>query len=360
MSSSSGWATARIRGFLHIICLTFLLVLCVAPACAQGGIESIGTGGKHAIQGRIFFPSGRRSDAPIKVRLESTNAGMISVMSDPNGSFAFRNLEPGSYTVVIESDEYETVRESILIEEAKSRVIANLDNNPRNFIIPIYLQPKRVNASSASKLGVLNAGLANVPSQAVDLYNHALESIKAGETRKAIEQLRTAVDIYPNFALALNELGVQYLKVGQADKAAEALRSALKVAPDGLVPRLNYGIALLGKRDFAEAETQLRQVLKKNEAVTTAHLYLGLTLIHLSQYDEAEKELQRAISLGRDAMGLAHYYLGGIYWNKKEYKRAADELETYLKLEPNAPEAMRIRATIKEMRVKATEAPGTN
>lgn len=359
MSSSSGWATARIGGFLHIICLTFLLALSVTSAYAQGGIESIGTGGKHTIQGRIFFPSGRRADAPIKVKLESTNAGMISVMADPNGSFAFRNLEPGSYTVVIESDEYETVRESVLIEEAKSRVIANLDPNPRNFIVPIYLQPKRTNPSS-SKPGVLNAALANVPSQAADLYNHALESIKASDTRKAIEQLRAAVDIYPSFPVALNELGVQYLKIGQVEKAVEALRAALKIAPDGLVPRLNYGIALLGKRDFAEAETQLRQVLKKNEAVTTAHLYLGLTLIHLNQYDEAERELQRAVSLGRDSMGLAHYYLGGLYWNKKEYKRAADELETYLKLEPNAPESARIRATIKEMRVKAAEAPRTN
>ena len=356
MFSSSGRATARVGGFLHIICLTFLLVLSVAPAYAQGGIESIGTGGKHAIQGRIFFPSGRRADAPIKVKLESTNAGMISLMADPNGTFTFRNLEPGSYSIVIESEEYETVRESVLIEEVKSRALPGLDSNPRNFVIPIYLQPKRSNNAS-SKPGVLNAGLANVPAQAVELYNRALESIKTGNSKKAIEQLRYAIDVYPNFALALNELGVQYLKIGQSDKATEALRTALRLAPESLVPRLNYGIALLGKRDFVEAEAQLRQVLKKNDAVTTAHLYLGLTLIHLNQYDEAEKELRRAISLGRESMGLAHYYLGGIYWNKKEYKRAADELETYLKLEPNAPEAARVRVTIKEMRGKATGTP---
>lgn len=355
--SSSGRATARIGGFLPFICLTFLFVLSVVPAYAQGGIESIGTGGKHTIQGRIFFPSGRRADAPIKVRLESTNAGIVSVMADPNGTFTFRNLEPGSYSVIIESEEYETVRESVLIEEMKSKAMPGLDSNPRNFVIPIYLQPKRSTSPASSKPGVLDAGLANVPAQAVDLYNRALESIKAGDSRKAVELLRSAVDVYPNFALALNELGVQYLKTGQAEKAVEALRVAVRIAPDSLVPRLNYGVALLGKRDFVEAEAQLRQVLKKNEAVTTAHLYLGLALIHMNQYDEAEKELQRAITLGRESMGLAHYYLGGIYWNKKEYKRAADELETYLKLEPNAQDAARVRGTIKEMRGKAVVTP---
>ena len=70
------------------------------------------------------------------------------------------------------------------------------------------------------------------------------------------------------------------------------------------------------------------------------------------QLDEAEKELQRAITLGADEMSLAHYYLGGIYWGRREYKRAADELETYLRLAPQAPDAERVRNTIKELRGK--------
>jgi hypothetical protein len=45
-------------------------------------------------------------------------------------------------------------------------------------------------------------------------------------------------------------------------------------------------------------------------------------------------------------------YLGGIYWGRREYRRAADALETYLKLAPQAPDAERIRSTIKELRSK--------
>jgi regulator of sirC expression with transglutaminase-like and TPR domain len=36
----------------------------------------------------------------------------------------------------------------------------------------------------------------------------------------------------------------------------------------------------------------------------------------------------------------------------RQYKRAADELETYLKLMPSAPDADRVRATIKRLRNK--------
>jgi tetratricopeptide (TPR) repeat protein len=93
-------------------------------------------------------------------------------------------------------------------------------------------------------------------------------------------------------------------------------------------------------------------VLKKNDAVATAHFYLGLVLISLRNYGEAEKELQRAMGLAPNELSMAHYYLGGIFWRNKEYARAADELEKYLQKTPKAPDAVRIHATIKELRGK--------
>lgn len=164
--------------------------------------------------------------------------------------------------------------------------------------------------------------------------------------------MKEALALHPEFPLALNELGVQYLKLGQVERAIETLRSALKLKPEAFTPRLNYGIALHQNRKFAEAETELRQALMQNESSPGAHLYLGLTLINLRRNDEAEQSLLRAIRAGGDEMSLAHYYLGGIYWGRREYKRAADELETYLRLAPQAPEAERIRTTIKELRSK--------
>ena len=121
---------------------------------------------------------------------------------------------------------------------------------------------------------------------------------------------------------------------------------------DAFVARLNYGIALLEKRSFTEAEEQLRQALKRNEASPVAHYYLGLTLLSRRSYDEAEKELLRTIELSGDSLSLAHKYLGGLYWRKGDYARAVTELELYLKLSPNAPDAEQIRGTINNLRSK--------
>lgn len=339
--------TGRVFGLLLIA-----LSLTSSAAQAQGGSVDIGgTGGRHTIQGNIFFPSGRRPDARIQVKLESTGAGAVSVFADGNGSFSFRNLSAGSYSVVIDGrQEYETVRESIYIDQVKSRSM--VDSTARVYTLPIYLQVKSGNRSLAGKPGVLDVSLANVPKAAVELYQQAVQLSQKNEHKSAALQLQKAIELHPEFSLALNELGVQYLKLGQAEKAAEALASAVKLAPEDNSIRLNYGIALLNKNDFEGARQQLQNVIKTNDTSATAHMYLGITFMRLKKLGEAERELVRATSLGKQEVGMAHKYLGGIYWGKREYKRAAEELEKYLLLTPKAPDADRIRTTIQELRSK--------
>jgi|SRR5690349_18636705 len=339
----------------------FLLLL--APEIrAQGAIDYTGTGGRHTIEGRIYFPSGRKADGGIKITLETTGTGTLTVISDFNGTFSFRNLAAGSYTVVIPgTDDYEGVREPVYIDDPGSSSIRGsgspVSGPPRFIIVPIYLLPKKTNST---KPGVVDANLAALPKPAVDLYYKALESLRASDHQKAIAELEAAISLYPNFPRALNELGVQYLIVGQVDKAVTTLQNAVRVAPEDFIPRLNYGIALLQRKEFTAAEQQLRIVLQKNDSAATAHMYLGIALLHQQaagrvdqkRYNEAEKELQRAVQLGGDQIASAHYYLAGIYWRNGQHRLAADELETYLKLAPNAPDAERTRATIKELRAR--------
>jgi tetratricopeptide (TPR) repeat protein len=326
-----------------------------ARAQGGGGTDLMGTGGRHTIQGRIYFPSGRVSDLRAKVKLENPSSGGLSVLADLDGAFKFSNLSAGSYSIIIEAgDDYEIARESVYIEGNSSLGRGmRMPSAPRTVMVPIYLQLKQT-VKTGIRPGVIDAALAGVPKAAVDLYLSALEAARAGDNKKAVEQLKNAISRYPEFSLAINELGVQYLKLNQADKAAAVLEQAVRLAPDAVPPRLNYGIALLQKRKFAESESELRQVLRRNDGAATAHLYLGINLIHLRNYVEAEKELQRALSLSTNELHLAHYYLGGIYWGKKEYQRAADELEKYLREGPKAPDAERVRATIKELRAKQT------
>ncbi len=343
--------------FLRSLPVALLLAIFLAPIYAQsgGGTDFTGTGGSHTIQGRLIEPSGRRTDLRLKVRLESTSSDALSVVTDNNGAFSFRSLGPGSYTITVEGGQnYEDVRETIAIDPEAIRTTMSV---ARNFTLPIYLRPKRSsNASNnRAKPALFDASLASVPKPAQAYYFKALEMAHAGATEKAIEQLQSAINLYPNFTLALNEMGVQYLKLNQPDKAIGMFASAVKTSPEAFTPRLNYSIMLVNDKKYTEAETSLRLALKKNESSGVAHLYLGRALIGKRSFDEAEKELQRAINTGSNEMSIAHYYLGGIYWGKREYKLAATELQTYLKLNPKAPNTARLQETIDDLQKKSSK-----
>jgi tetratricopeptide (TPR) repeat protein len=334
---------------------TFLLLFLPLTVLAQGsGRDATGTGGNHVIQGKIFFPSGRRAEGTIQIKLQSNNSGEISTIADSNGSFAFTSLAPGNYTVVIiAGDDYEIAREGVTIDTDPNMSRSGVSlNSARRYTVMITLQPKH-DSGNRARASVVNAALAEVPDNARALYEKALDLAKTGDSLRAIDNLRAALSLYPKFPLALNELGVQYLKLGQANKAVEPLKSATSLSPDAFTPKLNLGIALLESQRFAEAEAQLREALRINPSAATAHMYLGLTLARLRNGDDAEKELRQAIDLSGDKLALAHYYLGGLYWQKRDYRRAADELETYLRLTPNATDAERVRGTIKELRAKS-------
>jgi len=339
---------------VRLLAIILLLLVPIAVLGQGSGRDSTGTGGNHVIQGKIFFPSGRRADGTIQIKLQTNAAGEISTIADSNGSFVFTSLAPGNYTVVVlAGDDYEIAREGVTIDSdlnlARSGV--SLNTGSRRYTVMITLQAKA--GATRAKASVVDAALAEVPENARTLYEKAVELAKTGDSLRAIDNLRAAVSLYPKFPLALNELGVQYLKLGQANKAVDPLKSATNLSPEAFTPKLNLGIALLETQRFAEAEAHLREALRINQSVPTAHMYLGLTLARLRNDGGAEKELRQAIDLSGDKLALAHYYLGGLYWQRRDYRRAADELETYLRLTPNALDAERVRGTVKELRAKS-------
>ena len=333
----------RSRSLPRLLSLTAAAVAFVfvfaGVAFAQGtGIgahrgEIGGTGGTRSIQGHIISPTGRLPETRVRVTLESTGASTRTMAAGDDGVFQFNNLEPGPYDLTIDAGrDFEVMRESVYV-----------GGGTQVATVPIYLRLKPE----------ANPALAGVPKSAIDLFVKAQEAAHKGDAAKAESFLTEAVAQHPQFGLAHNELGLLHMRSGQLDKALEEYRLAAKALPNDASVQLNYGTALTQKKEFAEAEKQLRRALKTLDKSATGHMYLGVALIGMKNIDDAERELQQAAKLGGDQMGAAHKYLGGIYWAKRDYRKAADELETYLKLSPKAPDAEQVRGTIKDLRSKS-------
>lgn len=328
-----------------VVAMLFVL-FSAGVANAQGGVGSTrglpeAAAGVHRIQGTVFLPSGRRAAEGILIKLDGNVVGTRRGSTDGSGDFAFNSLPAADYAITVDAGpDYEPVRQSVVIYGNTGNV--GLSNAGDTTKLDIHLQPKAVSDA------VLFAG---VPREAVDNYKKAMDSVRAGNKEKAVGELNNALAVYPNFAMALRELGAQYMTLKKMDKVAETMEALLKLTPNDPHAHLNLGIALYNLKKFADAETHLREAVRLAKTDSVAHYYLGMTLVSLKNYGEAEKELELAISNGGENIALAHKYLGGLYMGSKNPK-AADELEKYLKLDPKAADAERIKGTIKELRSK--------
>ena len=330
--------------------ITLIFVTLIASSLAASvraqvflppGATETGLGGGNAITGMILVSSGQRLQRRIPVRLETMTKGSRVAMTDDNGTFAFRGLPNGQYSVVIDKEkEYQPYQAAVDIRQ--------FPGSPAQiYNLSIRLELK---ADENNKPGVLNAELAKVPPRAVALYKKALEKSEAGKNGEAVELLKSAITEYPQFGLALTELGVQYQRLDQLDKAEESLKSALEITPDAFTPLVNYGIVLVRLKRYGEAETELRLALKQKDQSAVAHFYLGRALAYSGKFDEAKKELDVSITLGGDDMKEAHRYLAGVYSALGDKQRAATELETYLRLAPKSADAAQIRELIRKLR----------
>ena len=332
----------RSLGLLRLVLTMGLIVTSalVATAQAPGSSRGLATsGGNNMIQGRIHFPSGQTaSGRQIKINLESVSAfGAMSTVADQDGVFRFTSLPAGDYTVVVDAGpEFEKAREPVAIYREASV-------GGRSIQVSIQLQPK---------VDAANPLFAGIPSNALNLYQKGTAAARKGDSKAAVESLSAAVTAHPNFPIALSELGTQYMLLKQMDKAGETFEALLKLKPNDAAAHLNLGIVAFNKKKMEDAESHLRKALELKSAGPSAHYYLGLTLIGLKRYPEAQTAFEAAIANGGENLALAHKYLGGLYMAAQKNQQAADELEKYLKLDPKAPDAERIKGTIKDLRSK--------
>ena len=330
----------------HLICFRIALVICFALSTAlsvysQGVLPGSSRGpatggGNNTIQGRVHFPSGQATGT-VKVSLETTSSfgSSSSTATDQDGTFRFRGLEPGNYTVVVDAgNQYEKAREPVTI-----------DHESRGRMVQVAVQLH-------FKIDAANPAFAGVSEKALNLYQKGTAAAKKGDNKAAVQFFSDAVAAYPNFPIALGDLGLMYIKLNQMDKAGETYESLIKLKPADPMGHLNLGIVRYNQKKFDEAETHLRKALELKSGGPMAHYYLGLTLVNLKRHGEALAEFEATVANGGENIALAHRYLGGLYMSTNKNKEAADELEKYLTLDPKAPDADRIKGTIKDLRGK--------
>ena len=136
-------------------------------------------------------------------------------------------------------------------------------------------------------------------------------------------------------AMLLVQSGKHLLDTGDATKALQQLREAVDLSPDFEDAQLSYGVALRhAGTDLEASRRALEKVLELNPTRAEAHYQLGVTLQKMGKAADALKQLRKAVELAPSLIE-AQRELGNLALESGEYPTAKAAFDAVLAWEPD-------------------------
>ena len=291
--------------------------------------------------GAIFEMSGR-IEPPYRATVTlfgSTTPYTNSVLSDIRGRFRFAGLQPGAYTVSVFVPGRGEIRRTVEVGAGTA------DPNGR---LELTMQFEETKATPDR--GKVSARDLSIPRSAVKEYEAAQKVLSKRDVGKAIQHLEKAVGIAPGFAQAWNNLGTIAYHNDRYEDAERYFRKGLEADPSAYEPLVNLGGVLINLNRLDEAYTyNLHAALTRpNDALANAQL--GMTYAGLGKPKLAEKYLLEATRLDPAHFSHPQLLLAEIYLREKRLSEAADQLDSFLAIHPDWPEARQVREGIARLR----------
>lgn len=312
------------------------------PTTTSTSSETLSNTQVGSIKGRVVLENGSFVSQAARVTLANIRGVQANLYTDNQGQFEITGLSPGEYTLEIEGDR--------LVYDISTERVEVRRGGPT--IMTVILKEKSSDGSPKPAGRVASVGElgADVPPKARTEFERASKASQEGKPEDAITHLRRAIDLYPNFMMAHNDLGAQLLEQGKLDEATSELQRALQIDDKAFNPHLNMGIVLVKQQRYAEAAEMLRKAVALQSTSPIAHLYLGLALKGTENLDGAEAELKTAYSSGGADLSLALFELGDLYMKRGDRTLAREAFELYLRQFPNAANAAQARRLVSVLR----------
>ncbi len=287
--------------------------------------------------------SGGRERPVVKVRL-ILERGMRPVgetISGTDGRFYFDSLLPSDY--LLETEETPVFQATT----TRLRIYQYTAQEGTNNHVSVTL-PLKENATVI--VGTVAADVdTGAPEAARKHLDAGQRAALSGDSAKAITEFRTALSMWPEYYGARLDLGRELRKQGKFKDALEALEPLRTRAPKKAEPLIEIGIVNMALDHRDTAADALKAAIRLDDSNWSAHLYLGYALVDVND-EEAEPHFWRALKLNEKEAVKAHLALARLAARYGYTKDAVDQLDAYLRLEPNAPDAESVRKLAEKLR----------
>jgi Tfp pilus assembly protein PilF len=288
--------------------------------------------GRITISGTVRDANTERPLASVQVSLSGAGIGMsLSSITNSNGDFAFNDVRQGSYFLVVELSGYERLQEQI-------------DSTVPPMGLQISLRPLRPGFEHVGSGPTVSVRELSIPRSARQAMERGLALLhQKSDYKGSLSQFQKAVHDYPDYYEAYAQMGVAYVKLDDPAKAEEMLRTSVDVSKHQY-PEALYVLASLYsvQKRLADAEPLAREAVQISADSVPAHQELARALYGLDKYEEAEPVAMEAARLDAK-IPQTYLLLADIHLKLQKYPEMIGDLDKYLELAPDGPQAEKAR-----------------
>jgi len=148
-----------------------------------------------------------------------------------------------------------------------------------------------------NEIAFFNSTLKYHPRNARLYLNLGNTYYEKGDTQKAIEQYRKAIDINKKYAVAYGNIGSACLHEGKTDEAEEYLVQAIAIKHNYPIAHYNLGIIYFQKKRYTAAEKELTTAVEQLPQLYQAWNMLGRLYLKKGKFSEAKNSFQRSLAI---------------------------------------------------------------
>ncbi len=329
------------RAFVVIVMLVALGALSVIPAQGQHRFPSDQGGSTQntvTLGGWVQGDYGGSVTNGVVVHLE-TSEGMNCGDQPVNtaGYFEYVGLAKTYYHLTVTALGFQTYQQDLSLGTVGDKLVINVHLSPAPTAKSLPPPPSSSFTDN------------NASKKARKEYQKGASALHGGHLSAAESHLRKAVEEYPCYVRAQADLALVLSQKQQSPASEAALKKALECDPDFLDTYNELGQLYYNEKKYQESKAVLQEGLRRSPQSWQFYFQLGADDYHLGQFAAAEQEFLKAESLNAALPAEVHVRLADVYLKQSAYAKAYDEMQAYLRAEPNGPYTARVRSLMHQM-----------
>ncbi len=322
----------------RIACLLVTLCLFFFPTTASAQHDL-------SVSGNVYYGDDSHPAAHVTVQLRDSGGSDLSPeATTDSGRFEFRGLLRGTYELFVDVQGYEPVHAQVDMSFTSDRGMA------------IYLKPIATSHASAKGPSV-SAHELSMPQKARDLMASGNKKLYVDkDAAGSIEDFQQAVGLAPGYYEAYCQMAWAYLTLGKRADAENSFQKSIEASADKYGEAdVGLGSLMLDRRDFSLAEKTIRRGIELNPQFWLGPYELGRAMLDQHRIDDARKFAEQAQVLA-PLTPIVYRLLSNIHLQQKDYPALIQDLDAYIKLDPDSPAGLRAKQMRAEVQEKISSA----